>query len=86
MAVIPMPARPYRLKGLRPEDRIEREPLARRFGLTGVLAGTAIVAGCVAGLFMYDAGRPFATGAISAPTAPLVIAVEPVSASDAQPR
>lgn len=82
MAVIPMTVRTARPMRLRPEDRIEREPLARRIGLTGFLAGTAIVAGCVTGLFLYDANRPFATGAAMAPVVPLAITVEPVSAGD----
>lgn len=86
MAVIPMPARTPRLQGLRPEDRIEHEPLARRLGVTGLLAGTAIVAGCVTGLFLYDASRPFAAGATLAPTTPLIITVEPIAAGDPQAR
>ena len=86
MAVIPMPVRPPRLQGIRSGDRIERGASGRRHGLAGLFVGTAIVAGCVTGLFLYDAGRPFATGAALAPPAPLEITVEPMSAADAQPR
>ena len=87
MAVIPISNRQARLKPFRPQDRIEREPISAQLGLTGILAGTAIVAGSVVGLLLYDSGRPFATGALpQAAPPPLVISVEPMPADDPQPR
>lgn len=87
MAVIPMPLKAPRLRELRPQDRVERDRSSPtpRSGFTGLLVGTAIVAGSVVGLFMYDSIRPIASGAIPPPL-PLIIAVEPATTGDAQPR
>ena len=77
MAVIPLRlGNPPPIR-LRKGDRFDlpeiRDGGYVRFG--SLLCGLTIVGASVAGLFLYDASRPFASGAL--PPAPLVIFVDP---------
>lgn len=88
MAIIPITRRHGRAIAIamRPEDRFDHPAIApERSSVTAWLIGTAVVAGSVAGLLLYEGGRPIASGAIPPPL-PLMITVEPMTAGDAQPR
>lgn len=88
MAVVPMPRSTGRIAhfAVRREDRMTALPGRGTAGtsVASVLLGTAIVAGSVLGLFLYDATRPFASGAATPP--PLVIPVDPLPGGGSQPR